>query len=233
MFKIEIKENRVVIPPEGKKAFHSNISLRNESKQKCLDFATEMAYGAGYHNPEAFGGDHHRNASEIFIDTLQGKLAELAVYNKLHSLGAAPDKLPDFGVWKRGIWEDCDFTFNEGKIKASVKSTKSFGNLLLLEKARYSESGEYLEPANGRNPILYDYTFLSRVTGIENPNPKEYKNLDDIKVEVTGFITHSNFLEIINNKQIIQKGTILGIPLIVDNYYICANNLQEINTFKI
>jgi hypothetical protein len=105
-----------------------------------------------------------------------------------------------------------------------VKSTKHIGNLLLLECHRYSPEGLYLEGIDG-NPVRYDFIFLVRVKGVESASPDDYKNFSDLSCEVTGFITHQQFCEAISSKAIIPKGVKIGIPMIVDNYYICAADL--------
>jgi hypothetical protein len=234
MIKIAIENGTVIIPLEGKKKFISNTVLKSQSILKCVDFASNMAYGKGHHQAKSFGGDNYtRENKEIFINTLQGKIAELGFYNLMYSNGLVPDKLPDFGVWGKGKWEDCDFEFENGRIKVSLKSTKFFGNLLLLEKNRYNLNGEYIEPANGIAPIKHDFIFFSRVKGVDSHNPADYIQPFDISCEITGFITHSQFLQIIKSGQIINKGVRLGIPMIVDNYYVVASELSPINNFKI
>lgn len=233
MIKANIKYDRIIFDPDTKKEFVPEKKLKPESIKKCLIFASEIAYGKGYHKSQSFGGfEYDRLPAEIFINTFQGKLAELAVFNELFSMGIRPDKLPEFDIWGKGKWEDCDFTLNNGKIKASVKSTKWFGNLLLLEKDKYNEKGEFLETFESGS-FTYDFTFLVRISGIKNTKPESYLEENDIDVEVTGFLTHKKFLEVIQEKQIIPKGIILGKPLIVDNYYIFAKDLMDIKYFEI
>jgi hypothetical protein len=232
--KIKIENNSVLIPNEGKIRFTPNITLKDESIEKCILFATKMAYGEGHHQANAFAGKTYtRNAQEIFINTLQGKISELGFYNIMLKYGIKPDKFPEFGVWGKGVWEDCDFELNNGKIKISLKSTKHFGNLLLLEKDRYNTNGEYLEPANDNVPIKHDYIFFARIKGVDSAKPEDYRPPYNIQCEITGFITHNKFLDVIKNDQYIPKGTRLGIPMIVDNYYVVASELIQVQDFKI
>lgn len=233
MIKINLLGNSFSYPKSDRKEFKPDKKLKPESILKCLYFASEIAYGDGHHKSQSFGGKfHNRNSSEIFINTFQGKLAELAVYNQLSNLGLRPDKLPEFTIWGKGKWEDCDFTLNNETVRCSVKSTKFFGNLLLLEKDKYNEKGQFLETEDLK-PRHYDFTFLVRVAGVKDPDPKTYLKSTDIDVEVTGFLSHEKFLHVIAEKQFINKGTIMGTPLIVDNYYIFAKDLAEIKDFKI
>ena len=233
MIKINLSQNSFSNLKSDKKTFVPDTKLKPESILKCLDFAQEMAYGNGHHKSQSFGGkSHNRKPSEIFINTFQGKLAELAVYNQFSNLSLHPDKRPEFDVWGKGKWEDCDFTLSNETVRCSVKSTKFFGNLLLLEKDKYNEKGEFLETEDLK-PRAYDFTFLVRVAGVKNPDPKTYLNSNDIEVEVTGFLSHEKFLQVIAEKQFINKGTIVGTPLIVDNYYIFAKDLADIKDLKI
>jgi len=233
MIKATIDSQRIIFESDTRKEFSPDTKLKPESIKKCLLFASEMAYGRGYHKSQSFGNSYYdRSTKEIFINTFQGKLAELAVYNELSHIGIRPDKPPEFDIWGKGKWEDCDFTLNNETIRASVKSTKWFGNLLLLEKDKYNEKGEYLETID-KMPVAYDFTFMVRIAGVKSAKPENYLESNQIEVEVTGFMAHSQFLEVINEKQIIPKGILLGIPLIVDNYYIFARDLTEVRHLRI
>lgn len=233
MIKAKIKFDRIVFDTYSKKEFAPDSKLKQESIQKCLYFASEMAYGTGYHKSQSFGRNNYdRSQNEIFINTFQGKLAELAVYNELYAIGIRPDKPPEFDIWGKGKWEDCDFTLNNRSIRASIKSTKWFGNLLLLEKHKYNEKGQFLETFESE-PIAYDYTFMVRIQGVKSEKPEHYLKKNDIEVEVTGFMSHSKFLQVIEEKQIIPQGILLGTPLIVDNYYIFAQDLTDVKYFRI
>jgi hypothetical protein len=233
MHKIQIEFNSVKIAANDRLKFSPDKKLKAESILKCLNFATEMAYGNGHHKSQSFGGkSHERNSSEIFINTFQGKIAELAVYNQLSNLKIKPDKNPEFEIWGKGKWEDCDFTLKNETLRCSVKSTKDFGNLLLLEKEKYNEKGEFLETEDLK-PRHYDFTFLVRVAGIKDNDPKSYMQKNSIETEVVGFLSHQNFLEVIAQNQFIKKGIRLGIPLIVDNYYVFAKDLELIKNLEI
>lgn len=233
MIKAKIQFDRIIFNYDTRKEFAPDTKLKSESIKKCLHFASEMAYGEGYHKSQSFGNsNYNRSTKEIFINTFQGKLAELAVYNELYSIGIRPDNPPEFDVWGKGRWEDCDFTLNNGAIRASVKSTKWFGNLLLLEKNKYNQKGEFLETFESE-PLAYDFTFMVRISGVKSAKPENYLEKNEIDVEVTGFLSHSKFLQVINEKQIIPQGIILGTPLIVDNYYIFAQDLTEVKYLRI
>ena len=225
---------RIKIPDKCKKNFDSNVKITRGGIEKCFDFAKEMTEGEGEHNENSFGSsDFPRDKQTIFRDALQGKIAEIGFYNYFYNKLNIKET-PNFEAWGRGEWEDCDFELEDGR-KISVKSTKSYGNLLMLEKDRYDEKGYYLETADGSEPIKYDYFFLIRVKNVESYkkikkkyiNGDEYTNLKKVKCEITGYITYEDFLKIIKNDHLLSAGTKLGsTTLKVDNYYVCADHLR-------
>lgn len=74
---------------------------------------------------------------------------------------------------------------------------------------------------------------MVRVSGIKDCNPESYLESNSIETEVVGFLSYQKFLEIISENQIINKEILLGIPLIVDNYYILAKDLEPLKNLKI
>lgn len=50
---------------------------------RCVAFAHEMAFGSGEHRKIRSGGTKERTPEEIYVNTLQGKLAETALYDYL------------------------------------------------------------------------------------------------------------------------------------------------------
>lgn len=232
MVKVSVEENRIVVPFNGKRGFSANITLKEHSIKKCLDFAEMMVYGDGYQNPNSFGNEKEpRVSSEVFRDILQGKISEIGFYNFMFKQKIIPDKKPDFEVWGKGKWEDIDFTFNNGEIRISIKSTKHFGNLLLLEKHKYTKNGEFNQPVDGGEPFAYDNTFLVRVKGIDGGNRSEYDNISSVQCEISGHIDHARFLSIIAENQVVPQGCLLGTPLKVDNYYTCVTDLISTDKF--
>lgn len=221
--KVQIQDNRVIIPKNWRKIFRANTEISLEQLNQCLDFASKMAYWWN-HQPLAFWWENYnRTEWEIFKNALQWKLAEVWFYN-FYIAKWKEIPYPDFWVWERWVWEDCDMIINDKKI--SIKSTKHFWNLLLLESNRYSSDGLYLEPAKWTEPIKHDLIYLVRVKWVDSYNPAEYK-LENIEVEITGYIKHNEFLEIIRTDQKIKQWVKLWIPLIVDNYYVCCSDLHR------
>ncbi|BCD59438.1 MULTISPECIES: hypothetical protein [unclassified Nitratiruptor] len=225
----------VYISDKCRKEFKPNIEIADKDKEKCLMFARNMAYGEK-HNPKSFGSaekNYIREKQEIFRDAFQGKLAEIAFYNYYVKRGFSLNK-PDFSEWNRGKWEDTDFTaeFNNKEYRISIKSTKYFGNLLLLEKDRYNEQGLYIETADDQTKgVKYDLIFLVRIKGVDGSNPNVYdkKKLSAIEAEITGFITHEEFKKAIKSGKYLAKGWLINgkEKLKVDNYYFCANELKR------
>ena len=76
----------------------------------------------------------------IFKDTFQGKLAEFAMYQYMKQNNLEVSK-PDLSKEKLGKWDVFDITCY-GKM-ITVKSTKHFGQLLLLETKDWTNEGDY------------------------------------------------------------------------------------------
>ena len=126
-----------------------------ETIEAVFKFAYDMSFGkGGEHRDHRSGGQHHRKNGEIFANAFQGKLAECAVYLLLKDKFNISE--PDFETYELGEWDNADFYLDNYKI--SVKSTKSFGNLLLLETKDWNANGVYLHSEES-----YDFTFLVRM----------------------------------------------------------------------
>lgn len=227
---------------DRKKPFSPIGQFKNKTIETVFDFAYKMSFsGEGEHRDHRTGGSHIRRNGEIFANTFQGKLAECAFYNLLVA-NRIKASAPDFSVYKLGIWDVEDTNVNGQSI--SIKSTKSFGNLLLLESKDYDQDAVYLP-----NSKAYDYTFLIRM----NPFCEELlkknrllysdyvdKNkLFDIiqnqkwQYDIPGFVTRSDLIEIISLNHVIDKGSKLNQKTIMDasNYYVQAGDLKSIVDF--
>ena len=141
------------------KNFKAYDKITDNDKNKCFDFAYDMSYGnIGKQRDSRSGGSVHRTKGQIFINTFQGKMAEFALYRFLENKKIQVNN-PDLSKHKLGIWDSFDFEC-QGKI-ISVKSTKKYGNLLLLETKDWNDNGEYIPNLrNGKSK--YDYTVLVR-----------------------------------------------------------------------
>ena len=78
---MKIINNKICLDSTEKRKFVPNVTLKDSSIEDCIKFAKEMAFGNGYHKPNSFGNSHdYRKPDEVFKNTLQGKIAELAFY---------------------------------------------------------------------------------------------------------------------------------------------------------
>lgn len=110
-----------------KKSFFSAEEFEKQEKTKVLKFAYDMTFGeVGAHRTHRTGGKKQRKHGEIFANTLQGKLAEVAASKYLNISGV------DYSTETLGIWDDADLEYKDRYF--SIKSAKHFSNLLLLEK---------------------------------------------------------------------------------------------------
>lgn len=225
-----------------------NFSKTNFFKQqyivKTFEFAYNMSFGGqGEHRSHRSGGNHSRKNGEIFINAFQGKLAEFATYG-IFALNGIKTSVPDLETYDLGIWDKCDLQINEKKI--AIKSTKFFGNLLLLETSDWNNKGEYI-PNIDIGESFYDFFILVRIhpngEDIMRNNHLIYNNEIDktfLKEIITkekwyfdcpGFITHNELVQAINDKFVLPKGAMLNgnKKMDAENYYIQSGDMHDMN----
>jgi len=139
------------------KPFNAMGTFKQSTIERVFDFSYNMTFGhIGEHRNHRSGGIHKRKSGEIFANTFQGKLAECALFNELARRNIATSE-PDFKQYGLGKWDVTDLEI--GNKSVSIKSTKGFGNLLLLETKDWNNEGKYIP-----NDKAYDYLFLIRMT---------------------------------------------------------------------
>lgn len=230
---------------DRKKHFSAMGTLEWTEVQVAFDFAFNMTFGKrGQHRDHRSGGSHNRKQGEIFKDTFQGKISELALRKHLSNMHDIT--LPGRQVWKLGEWDEEDFTI-DGK-RVSVKSTKAYGQLLLLEAKDYDEDGRYLPNKDKKGQGEYDYFVLVRMkpfceeimksARLLYSNDADYNELMDLmeqqewEYDIPGYIKRDDFRKIIAHRFIIPRGALLNgkIPMDADNYYVQAGDLRSIDT---
>ena len=224
----------------SKKSFSNENKFSADIIKKVFDFSYSMTFGKdGEHRNYRSGGTHHRRNSEIFCDTFQGKLSEYAIYETFKKKYQLNE--PDVECYELGKWDQFDFRMNDKYV--SVKSTKHFGNLLLLETKDWTADGEYIPNDNE----AIDYTFLVRikdeVTSLLKSKRLYYtdfinkeelwnmiKNLD-FCFDIPGYITRDDLIYLINNEFVIKQGEMLNGSTRMDaeNYYCQVGDMRDIN----
>lgn len=223
--------------------FVSIATFKAETIEKVFEFAYGMSFGKeGEHRAHRSGGTHQRRMGEIFANVFQGKLAEFAFYNAAH--GKLEIDLPDLAKWDLGKWDDTDFIVMNKKI--NIKSTKSFGNLLLLETKDWNKDGLYI-PNMEKKSSTYDYFILVRMKpfceDIMKKNKifySDFTDKEDLKTkilfekweyDIPGWISHEDLKTIINDGHIIKRGELLNgrTKMDAENYYVQSGDMKEIN----
>lgn len=228
------------------KTFQTGNIFKDETINKVFNFAYAMTFGDGEHRNHRSGGNIKRKKGQIFINTFQGKLSELAVYNTFSQLNKeAFNKLskPDFDVYGLGEWDDTDITLDN--IKFSIKSTKFYGNLLLLETKDWNNNGEYIPNLNTEKNSVYDYFVLVRIKPDAEKlmssknflysneiNKKELYSLIKSVIweyDIAGYITNEDLKSIIANDFILPQKSILNgkIPMDAENYYVQSGDMKD------
>ncbi len=224
-----------------RKPFNSIDYIPEEDIKLCFDFSYEMAFGEGKHRSFRSGGEKRRSASEIFIDTFQGKISEFSMWHYLHDAGIITSS-PDLSVEGYGKWDSFDLEFYD--LHIAVKSTKHYGNLLLLETKDWNNKGEYI-PNLGQDTSKFDIFVLLRIFPDGEGEMKKNKllNLDWIekeplyciiqklqwKYDIAGYITNKDFIRLIEKNYILPQNALLNgkIKMDAENYYVQAGDMRD------
>lgn len=225
-----------------------SMMLQNDVKD-CFDFAYDMSYAKkGAHRDSRSGGQEHRTMGQIFINTFQGKMAEFALYRYLQKYNIEAN-MPDLAKFKLGKWDSFDLVCQDKHL--SVKSTKSYGDLLLLETKDWNNKGEYVPNLPSGN-AKYHYTVLVRFKPDGESLLKQkhllYQKEDEISNNIRqilidtiykekwiydfpGFIYHSELVKLINERRIIPQNAMLngGTKMDAENYYFQTGNMHSMN----
>lgn len=226
-----------------KVAFKKVRDLKDETIDRVFDFAYTMAFDEK-HRKTRSGGRTRRRNGEVFANTFQGKLAECAAVNFFYKYDDAIEI--DFDTYDLGIWDKVDLTVRKKEI--AIKSTKKFGQLLLLETKDWNSSGQYI-PNLGTHNNTYDYIVMVRIDpsceDLMKKNRLLYKEEIEQSVlknlvthqswsyDYVGYITNDDLIQVIRNKRIIPQGALLNgsTPMDAENYYVQAGDMRKLIDF--
>lgn len=225
-----------------KRNFCPIASLPMDLVKKVFDFSYQMTFAnKGEHRDHRTGGTHQRKNGEIFANTFQGKLAEYAVFKIFKESGLDVNE-PDLSVFGLGVWDSVDIIVEN--VSVSIKSTKSFGNLLLLETKDWDEEANYLP--NGK---WYDYTFLVRMdpfcedllkrnrflysTAVDRMILFEIISSVEWRFDIAGYVSRDDLKYIITNNYVIPQGALLNGRTRMDasNYYVQSGDMKPLSSF--
>ena len=131
--------------PAVRKKFEGKRIPSEKEFLSNAEFACKIVF-AGWHRDHRTGGTIKRSDREKIVDVMSGKIAESVVCEALREIGVEVSD-PDRSVFGKGKWDDGDLTAVSkfGKeLRISVKVTKSFGQMLFLEKDDWGPYGNYL-----------------------------------------------------------------------------------------
>lgn len=227
-----------------RKPFNELFTLDDKDIENAKKFAYEMTFEKkGEHRNLRTGSETEREVYEVFLNTLNGKLGEIALRGYMLNRGIKFPKV-DFDTYGLGEWDNADFVY--GNLKVSIKTIKHFSNLLLLEEGDWTEDGLYV-PNIPKDGGKYDFHILVRLQENnkilssfeekgENYNftkeevdaiLKNYK----VKIDVPGFASQKMLVDAINHKHVIFKKNYIGkhTPIQANNYYIQTGALYNID----
>lgn len=205
---------------------------------KSFQFAYEMAFGEGHHRVHRTGGTEQRSTLDIFRNTLQGKIAEAVVHEKLATNGILCEPV-DYGVYGEGVWDDSDLDYSGTKI--SIKSAAHFSNLLLLEAEDWNKDGIY-KPNNDNSEASaqYDYFVMVRINPSTNVLFNDEMDSESLKTDINnqnwmydipGCCSLNTLKHLIVNDYVLPQNAMLNGKTKMDatNYYIQTGSLKSID----
>ena len=146
-------------------------------------------------------------------------------------------------VHPENIWDDYDITFKG--MSFGVKSTKYYGNLLLLETKDWNKKGEYIPNLSAEKKAVSDYFVLVRIKPSGEDLLKQHKLLYSQKVnrnklfkiinskpwlyDIPGYITQQDLRDIITQQHILPQGALLNknTEMDAENYYIQSGDMKN------
>ncbi|OCA86020.1 hypothetical protein A8F94_14345 [Bacillus sp. FJAT-27225] len=228
------------------KKFQPLKSIDRDLVEEVFNFAYGMSFGGeGHHRVHRTGGSNRRSNGELFADTFQGKLAEFALWSTFKDNNLDVVR-PDTEMYGEGLWDSSDFNFKEKKI--AVKSTKSYGQLLLLESEDWNNEGLYIPNLNTGSES-YDYFVLIRLEPFtadillknrlyfnNTASEEKLKGLIseyEYTFDIPGYMSRRTLIEMIRRNYFIPKGAYLNKIykknlIDANNYYIQTGNLKNI-----
>ena len=228
----------------GKIPYAKAGTLRQATVNNVFDFAYEMAFSEKHRSARS-GGDIRRKNGEVFANTFQGKIAECAACNFFYKFDESV--APDFETYDRGRWDSVDLAVCGKQI--AVKSTKHYGQLLLLETKDWDAQGRYI-PNIGHDVCTYDYLLLVRI----NPSCEDLLRRQRLlycdqvdrdmlyriccavqwEYDYAGYITHNELIQLIQEDFILPKHSLLSGKTRMDaeNYYVQAIDLHSMESVK-
>jgi hypothetical protein len=229
----------------GKNEYSPQGRLRPSTVERVFNFAYEMAFSDKHRNCRS-GGDTERSNAEIFANVFQGKIAECAACNFFYKFDNSV--MPDFETYERGKWDAVDLTVCGQQV--AIKSTKHFGQLLLLETKDWDSKGRYI-PNIGSSVCEYDYLLLVRIKPSCEDLLREHhllhcKHVNEQQLysicctrnweyHYAGFITKDELIQIIRERYVLPKKSLLNGKTRMDaeNYYVQAIDLHKITELDV
>ena len=205
-----MKINKNEYSVDKKKAFKAFGKIERLYLSCCAEFSYEMAFGEGHHRPNRSGGDIERKPEDIFLDSFQGKLSECVVREYLGEKMGFEVSDVDMKVYGAGVWDSFDLKWGDNVL--SIKSTKYYGNLLLLEEKDWDELGRYIPNEELYNsPSMYDYIVLVRMKFSDDFQKRvkevlkekdqssitEMISNESVEYDIAGFITQDEIAKIV------------------------------------
>ena len=172
-----------------------DLTTTKKFKKEDIEIVFEFAFKSkDYHREVRSGGTKGRTSIERFFNIFIGKLCEIGTCEHFIKNKIELKNYVDYKVRNYGEWDDCDIITKNNK-KISVKGSKYYSNMLLLEKKDYNQNGELIYNIGTNKISNFDYFAYIRVAPIKYNRiifkgyGKDYvQKTDNLELELSNFV---------------------------------------------
>lgn len=237
---IKFNKNEYNFPQGSECQFKPLIGISYSDFKNVFLFAYEMILGKGYHRNNRSGGSFKRNVNILLTNVIEGKLGEVCVYREFLKNGIDIG-YPDMSVMGVNKWDNSDINYKN--IKMSVKTSKSYARMMLLEENDYSISKSSNKVIYKPNKEIVDVFIFTRIkSNIINVikemsdiscNDKYIESLYKkalIRFDQPCYVNNKDISNVIKHKMILPKGVFLNGKTKIDanNYYLFVKDMKPI-----
>ena len=237
---IKFNKDEYNFPKGSECQFKPLIGISYSDFKNVFLFAYEMILGKGYHRNNRSGGSFKRNVNILLTNVIEGKLGEVCVYREFLKNGIDIG-YPDMSVMGVNKWDNSDINYKN--IKMSVKTSKSYARMMLLEENDYLISKYNNKVLYRPNKDVVDVFIFVRIksTIIQVLEKMGDISCDDnyirtvykksvIRFDQPCYVNNKDISNVIEHNMILPRGVFLNGKTRVDanNYYIFVKDMKPI-----
>ena len=250
--KLSDTHNRYSVPRCSRVTFGSRNIIVNNFTTKQIRNVFEFSYyqasklnqKEGWHDSDE---NEQRKSYEMFVDTFNGKIGEEGVVDYFSNVLKIPNSGVDYKITGKneGDITDIDIINNNKILKVSVRTTKHFANLLLLETSKSFDQYDAFIMARLKTIMAsrdsnYLGTLIPRALRTNEFNEEHRKDLYEFissnlkfELEIVGKMLRDDFVQLRKTSNFLRRGDYMGSTKIkTENLYVCSGDLKALRRLK-